>query len=51
VVAVGTAPLGQIQIGALASLVGVSLALALSGGALMLVAIAGALLTPRLRHL
>ena len=51
VVAIGTAPLGQIQIGALASLVGVSFALGLSGCALMLVAAAGALLFPRLRRL
>ncbi len=51
VVAIGTAPLGQIQIGALASLVGVSVALGLSGCALMLVAAAGALLFPRLRRL
>ena len=51
VVAIGTGPLGQIQIGALASLVGVSVALALSGCALMLVAAAGALCFPRLRSL
>jgi MFS family permease len=51
VVAIGTAPLGQFQIGALASLVGVSLAFALSGGALVAVVLACALAAPRLRHL
>jgi hypothetical protein len=51
VVAIGFAPLGQLQIGALASLWGVSLALGASG--LALVALAGltALLYPRLRAL
>jgi MFS family permease len=51
VVAIGLAPLGQVQIGALASLLGVSAALGASG--LGLVALAGvtALLYPRLRTL
>lgn len=51
VVAIGLAPLGQVQIGALASLWGVSAALGASG--LGLVALAGvtALLYPRLRAL
>jgi hypothetical protein len=51
VVAIGLAPLGQVQIGALASLLGVSAALGASG--LALVALAGltALLYPRLRTL
>ena len=51
VVAIGFAPLGQIQIGALASLFGVSAALGASG--LVLVALAGvtALAYPRLRTL
>jgi MFS family permease len=50
VVAIGLAPLGQLQIGALASLVGVSTALAASG--LALVGLAGATLRvfPRLRR-
>jgi Transmembrane secretion effector len=51
VVAIGTAPLGQFQIGALASLLGVAPALAASGLALVLVATAGALLPSRLRSL
>ena len=51
VVAIGLAPLGQLQIGALASLLGVSAALAASG--LALVGLAGAALRafPRLRRL
>jgi MFS family permease len=51
VVAIGTAPLGQLLIGVLASLLGVSVALAASGLALVLVAAAGALFAPRLRAL
>jgi hypothetical protein len=43
------APLGQIQMGAMASAVGVSLALGCSGVALMAVAVAAALWLPRLR--
>jgi MFS family permease len=49
VVAIGFAPLGQVQIGALASLLGVSAALGLSGLALVALAGATALLYPRLR--
>lgn len=51
VVAIGTGPLGQLQIGALASLLGVSAALMLSGLGLILLAAAGALFFPRLRNL
>jgi MFS family permease len=51
VVAIGLAPLGQMQIGALASLFGVSIAFGASGLALALLAIATALLAPRARHL
>jgi hypothetical protein len=51
VVAIGCAPLGQLQIGALASLFGVSAALGASGLALVALAGATALLYPRLRAL
>jgi len=51
VVAIGLAPLGQIQIGALASLFGVSAALGASGLGLVALAGATALLYPRLRAL
>ena len=51
VVAIGFAPLGQLQIGALASLFGVSAALGASGLALVALAGATALLYPRLRTL
>jgi MFS family permease len=51
VVAIGTAPLGQLQIGALASLFGVSAALGLHGVALVALAAAGALWFPPLRRL
>jgi MFS family permease len=51
VLAIGLAPLGQLQIGALASLVGVTLALGASGVALMAVTALTAVLVPRLRHL
>jgi MFS family permease len=49
VVAIGFAPLGQLQIGALASLFGVSVALGASGLALVALAGATALFYPRLR--
>jgi hypothetical protein len=51
VVAIGLAPLGQLQIGALASLWGVSAALGASGLALVALAGVTALLYPRLRAL
>jgi len=51
VVAIGLAPLGQLQIGALASLLGVGVAFGISGAALVTLAIAGALLFPRVRRL
>jgi hypothetical protein len=51
VVAIGLAPLGQLQIGGLASLFGVSAALGASGLALVALAGATALLVPRLRRL
>jgi hypothetical protein len=51
VVAIGTAPLGQLQIGALASLLGVSAALGVSGLGLILVTAAAAFCFPRLRAL
>jgi hypothetical protein len=51
VLAIGTAPAGQLQLGAVASLAGVSLALGLSGSALLAVVLASALLVPRLRRL
>jgi MFS family permease len=51
VVAIGLAPLGQLQIGALASLLGVSLALGSSGLALVALAGATAFLAPRIRRL
>jgi hypothetical protein len=51
VVAIGLAPLGQLQIGALASLFGVSVALGASGLALAILASATALLFPRVRRL
>ena len=51
VVAIGLAPLGQIQMGALASLFGVSAALGASGLGLVVLAGATALLYPRLRAL
>ena len=47
VVAIGLAPLGQLQIGALASLFGVSAALGTSGLALAALAVTAALLFPR----
>jgi MFS family permease len=51
VLAIGTAPLGQLQVGALASLVGVSAALGASGVGLILIAAGAALTFPRLRTL
>src|SRR6185312_16383983 len=51
VVAIGLAPLGQLQIGALASLLGVSAALGVSGLALVTLASLTVLLYPRLRAL
>ena len=51
VVAVGLAPLGQLQMGALASLVSVSFAFGASGVALVALAGATALAFPRLRRL
>ena len=51
VVAIGLAPLGQLQIGALATMFGVSVAFGASGLALVALAGATALLFPRLRRL
>ena len=51
VVAIGLAPLGQLQIGALASLFGVGIALGTSGLALVALAVVAALLVPRVRRL
>src|SRR5262245_56145177 len=51
VVAIGLAPLGQLQIGALASLFGVSVALGTSGLALTILAGAAAVLFPRVKRL
>ena len=51
VVAIGLAPLGQLQIGALASLFGVSVAFGASGLALAVLAGVTALLVPRARRL
>jgi hypothetical protein len=51
VVAIGMAPLGQFQIGALASLAGVGAALGANGLALIAIAGGAALLAPRLRRL
>jgi hypothetical protein len=50
VVAIGLAPLGQLQIGALASLFGVSVALGTSGLALAILAGATGLLFPRVKR-
>jgi Transmembrane secretion effector len=50
VVAIGLAPLGQLQIGALASLFGVSIALGTSGLALAILAAATGLLYPRVKR-
>jgi len=51
VVAIGLAPLGQLQIGALASLFGVGIALGASGLGLVTLASATALFVPRVRRL
>jgi hypothetical protein len=51
VVAIGLAPIGQLQIGALASLFGVSVALGTSGVALVLLAVLTALVFPRVKRL
>jgi transmembrane secretion effector len=51
VVSIGMAPLGQFQVGALASLFGVGAALGVNGVALMAVGAAAAVLVPRLRRL
>jgi hypothetical protein len=51
VVAIGLAPLGQLQIGALASLFGVGVALGTSGLALALLAVATAVIYPRVKQL
>jgi hypothetical protein len=50
VVAIGLAPLGQMQMGALASLFGVSVAFATSGLALVVLATATGLLFPRVKR-
>jgi hypothetical protein len=50
VLAIGFAPLGQLQIGALASWLGVAAALGSSGLALLAVVGAAALVAPRLRR-
>lgn len=50
VVAIGLAPLGQLQIGALASLFGVSIALGTSGVALVLLATLTGFLFPRVKR-
>jgi hypothetical protein len=50
VVAIGLAPLGQMQMGALASLFGVTIALGTSGVALAVLAMATGLLFPRLKR-
>jgi len=51
VVAIGLAPLGQLQIGAMASLFGASIALGASGLALVALAVIGALAVPRIRNI
>jgi MFS family permease len=51
VVAIGLAPLGQLQIGALASLFGVSIAFGVSGLALVTLATVTTVLFPRVRRL
>ena len=51
VVAIGLAPLGQLQIGALASLFGVSIAFGVSGLALVTLATVTTMLFPRVRRL
>ena len=51
VVAVGTAPLGNLQIGGLAAAIGVSMALLTNGAGLLVLGIGALLLFPRLRRL
>jgi hypothetical protein len=51
VVAIGLAPLGQLQIGALATLFGVSVALGTSGLALVVLAGTTALVFPRVKRI
>ena len=51
VVAVGTAPLGNLQIGGLAAAIGVSVALLTNGTALLVLGVGALLLFPRLRRL
>jgi MFS transporter, DHA1 family, staphyloferrin A biosynthesis exporter len=51
VVAIGLAPLGQLQMGALASLFGVSIAFGVSGLALVMLATVTTMLFPRVRRL
>ena len=51
VVAVGTAPLGNLQIGGLAAAIGVSVALLTNGTALLVLGLGALLLFPRLRRL
>jgi MFS family permease len=51
VVAIGMAPLGQFQVGALASALGVGAALGVNGLALIVIACGAAALVPRLRRL
>jgi MFS family permease len=49
VVAIGTAPLGQLQIGAVASVLSVGAAFGVTGAALLLLVVVVAVLVPRLR--
>ena len=51
VVAVGTAPLGNLQIGGLAAAIGVSVALMTNGAGLLVLGVGALLLFPRLRRL
>lgn len=51
VVAIGLAPVGQLQIGAVASLFGVSVALGASGLALALLAVVTAVAFPRVKRI
>lgn len=51
VVAVGTAPLGNLQVGGLAAAIGVSVALLTNGAGLLVLGVGALLLFPRLRRL
>ena len=51
VVGVGTAPVGNLQVGALASVFGVAIALFANGAGLVIIAVATLILYPRLRRL